>query len=229
MIEKGIIHIPQRSELLSISEFALGMKSPPSEVYIKHGTNGHKYWYPSVEKSEMVFDHLDAYWGGSCLEPHDFSSYAMNVKYRMTNFLPQTPYGLTPIIPARTKTDSHFKKIIETDGQFFYDEAGKQYTASEYKPKVETALSEASKRMPVLVRGNIHWSVVRLDPRHIRVTLIDPGYLDPAEREAEIILQHLKGIRCTDILSGESLSIKDGKISVTVPAGIFRIIDIQHQ
>jgi hypothetical protein len=78
MIEKGIIHIPERDELLSLSDFALGMKSPPSELFIKHGTNGHKYWYPSVEKTEMVFDNLDAYFGGSSLPPHDYSYYSMN-------------------------------------------------------------------------------------------------------------------------------------------------------
>lgn len=73
-----------------------------------------------------------------------------------------------------------------------------------------------------------HWSVVRLDPTHIRVTLIDPGYVDPADREADVVLQHVDGVRCIDILSGEELAISDGAIHARAPAGILRILDIQH-
>ena len=62
-----------------------------------------------------------------------------------------------------------------------------------------------------------HWSVVRLDPTHIRVTLIDPGYVDPADREADVVLQHVDGVRCIDILSGEELAISDGAIHARAP------------
>jgi lambda-carrageenase len=228
MLEKGIIHIPDREELLSISELAIGMKGPPSNTYIKHGSNGHQYWFPNEGKPEMVFDRLDTYWGGSSLDLYDFSYYAMNVKRRMTNFLPETPYGLIQIIPLENKPDPRIKKIIATDGQFFYDGFGIQHSASEYKPVVEDALDEAAKRLVVLVKGEVHWSVVKIDEEHLRITLIDPGYLDPAERNAEIILQHVDGISCTDILSGESLPIIDGRISASVPTGIFKIMDLKH-
>jgi hypothetical protein len=60
------------------------------------------------------------------------------------------------------------------------------------------------------------------------VTLIDPGYLDPADREAEIVLQHMNGLRCIDILSGETLPVESGRIHVTVPMGTLRIVDIEH-
>jgi hypothetical protein len=59
--------------------------------------------------------------------------------------------------------------------------------------------------------------------------LVDPGYLDPAQRRAEVILQNLEGVGCTDILSGVTLKIRDGKIVTTIPAGLFRIIDITHR
>lgn len=229
MLDKGIIHIPKKTELLSLSDFALGIKNPPSGVYIKHGTNGHNYWFPSVGKSEMVFGHLDTYWGGTDLDPYDYSYYAMDIRRRMTNFLPVTPYGMTAIIPAETKANDRFKNITVTDGQYFYDKRGNRFSAKEYKPIVEASLTEAAERMPVIVKGDVHWSVTRLDPEHLRVTLIDPGFLDPTERQAEIFLQHLEGIHCTDILSGESLKIKGERISVTVPAGVFRILDITHR
>jgi len=90
-------------------------------------------------------------------------------------------------------------------------------------------LAESAARLPVLVSGDAHWSVVRLDPNHIRVTLIDPGYLDPADRNAEIVLQHINGVRCIDILSGRQLPLKNGRIHVTIPMGTLRIVDIEHR
>jgi hypothetical protein len=151
----------------------------------------------------------------------------MNVTHRMTNFLPQTPYGMTALIPAETPLDGRFKRIITTDGEYFYDETGKQYRALEYKPAVLKALKEAALKMPLLVKGNVHWSAVRLNETHLRITLIDPGYLDPAARTAQIIFQHVEAKTCTDILSKESLPIVDGKVELTIPAGVFRVVDVE--
>jgi len=53
-----------------------------------------------------------------------------------------------------------------------------------------------------------------------------PGYLDPADREAEIILQNVGCDQCVDILSREIIPINNGKIKLAIPAGIFRIIDL---
>jgi len=52
---------------------------------------------------------------------------------------------------------------------------------------------------------------------------------DPADRKAEILLQHLEGVACTDILSGERLTIDTGRITLQVPAGIPRVVDVEHR
>jgi hypothetical protein len=229
MVEKGIVKIPKKEDLLSVSDLAIGMTDNPSKDFIKNGTDGHKYNFPADKQTELVFGHLNPYWAGSSIDTFDYSYYAFNVRRRMTNFIPETPYGMTTIIPAETKEISRFKNIIPTDGQYFYDRTGKQYTAKEYRPTVEKALMEAAERLPILVKGKVHWSVVKLDEKHLRITLIDPGYLDPGERTAEISLQNVKGISCTDILSRKTLPIKNGSITLKVPAGICRIVDVEIQ
>ncbi len=113
--------------------------------------------------------------------------------------------------------------------QYFYDASGKRIAAAAYRPVVERLLRESAGRLPVRVSGDAHWSVVRLDPTHVRITLIDSGYLDPADREADIILQHLNGGQCTDILSGETVPVTDGRIHVKVPMGTLRIVDVEHR
>jgi hypothetical protein len=136
---------------------------------------------------------------------------------------------LIPIIPHDASTRGLFSHVFETDGQHFYDEKGTQRSASEYQSTVETALREAGQRLPVRIDGKVHWSVVRLDPKHVRITLIDPGYLDPADRNAEIVLQHLEAVNCTDILSGETLPMGGGRVVLQIPAGVLRIVDIEHR
>ena len=231
MLDRGVLHVPARDELLSVSDVCLGMRSPPSELLIAHGTNGHRYRFRSDDHSPLVFDRLDTYWGGASLVDHDFSQYALGVRRRMTNYLPIAPYGMVTIVPDDTDMTRHARLVTKfsTDGQFFFDPDGRPHDPAEYAPVVEQAIREAAQRLPIRVQGDVHWSVVRLDATHIRVTLIDPGYVDPADREAEVVLQHLVGRSCTDILSGETIPIKAGVVRVTIPAGVLRILDIAHQ
>ena len=56
-----------------------------------------------------------------------------------------------------------------------------------------------------------------------------PGDLDPADREIEIMLQHLDGVACRDILSGEGLPMNECRVQLQIPAGTLRVIDIEHR
>lgn len=227
MLEKGILQIPDPDRLLSCSDFALAMHSPPSESYLRHGMNGHRFNFPEDQNPPMVFNRLDSYWGGSVLPDYDFSAYAMNVRQRTCNFLPELPFGLVPIVPTGAANGGRFRHTLVTDGVHFLDAEGKRHTASEYKAKVQEALKAAAAKLPVLVSGKATWSAVRLDERHLRITLVDPGFLDPAARSVEILFQHVAPTTCVDILSGEFLKHEADKLKVTIPAGLFRIIDLE--
>jgi hypothetical protein len=206
------------------------MKSPPSPLLISHGMNGHRYRFEADDHTPLVFDRLDTYWAGAPLPAHDFSRYALGIGRRLTNFLPVAPHGLVTIIPDDTDLAGHprFKRKFSTNGQSFFDAQGKKHGAVAHAPVVAQAIQEAAKDLPVRVQGEVHWSVTRLDTNHVRVVLIDPGYVDPADRDAQIVLQHLAGQTCKDILSGETLPIVDMRIRVKVPAGILRVLDIRH-
>jgi lambda-carrageenase len=64
---------------------------------------------------------------------------------------------------------------------------------------------------------------------HVRVLLIDSGYLDPADRNAKIIVQNLKARECRDILSQEVMPIQEKTINLVVPMGSLRLFDIEHE
>lgn len=230
MLEKGVLSIPKREDLLSVNEVCLGMREP-SGTFLKHGKNGHDISFYKPDEKPAVFDRLDCYWGGATTADHDFTRYAMGSKRRMLNFLPMNPYGFIATIPVEADLDAvpHMTTVLETNGQVFYDEKGKTVSAPDFKPRAEEALRKGAARLPVLVRGEVAWTVVRIDPTHVRVTLIDSGYIDPADRETEIVLQHLDGVEARDILADEALTLSDGVIRLTVPAGALRVIDITHK
>ena len=154
----------------------------------------------------------------------------MNLRRRVSNFLPETPYGLVTMIPDDTRLEgTRFQRKFTTDGQYFYDSNGARKTAPEYKSTVEGALRKAALSLPVSVEGEVHWSAVRLDGHHIRVTLVDPGYYVPADRDAKIVVGHLIASSFTDILSREKLPVRAGKVPLRIPAGSVRIVDITHR
>ena len=229
MLEKGVIAIPERNELLSVADLCLGMKQP-SETFLKHGKNGHLISSYEPRTTEMVFDRMDCYWGGAPTNESDFSNYAMGSRSRMLNFLPTNPFGLIASIPATTdlKASPFFRTMLFTDGEVFYDDQDQPVSAADYKPTALAALNESAARLPIRVEGEVAWTVVRLGPKHVRITLIDPGYISPADRDAKIILQHLTPIASRDALTNERLPIAENTLSLTVPAGTLRVIDIAH-
>lgn len=229
MLEKGILPMPEPEDILSISSLTIGISTPDKD-YIRHGSNGHNMAQYSPDEGEFVFDRLACYWGGSLIPDHDFEHYAMGAKRRMTNFIPQSPYGNLTTISAETDLNNFpsFSKMLVTDGKYWYDPQGKPHTAKEYKSVVIDALEEAASSLPLRVYGEAGWVAIRIDSTHIRLVVMDPGYLDPDDREAEVVFQHIDAVEVRDILSGEIISVKDGKFNLNIPLGILRVLDITH-
>lgn len=229
LVDKGALPCPKPKDILSISDVALGMTTPDAE-FISHGGNGHGQAHYQLGDDDFVIDRLDCYWGAATTPVHDFTRMAYESKRRLTTFIPRLPYGMATTISADTDLTQYprFSYMLKTDGKYWIDENGIRTTAGTQIASVQNSLEEAAGRLPVRVSGDVSWSVIRIDPTHLRVILIDPGYLDPADRDAVIMLQQLEGVKCTDILSGEELSIKDRNIQLKVPMGILRVIDIEH-
>ena len=229
MLDKGIVAIPQRDQLLSLSPVCIGMGEPDA-AFVKHGNNGHKINAYEPNQKPMVFDRLDTYWAAAPTAAHDLSRYGFGSKRRMLDFLPTYPYGLVPILPAETDlgTIPALSEMVKTDGAVFH-ENGKAVAPPDYRATMEAKLKAGAAKLPILVQGQVAWSVVRLDANHVRIILLDSGYLDPAPREAEILFQNLVPEWCRDILAGEQIEIRGNHATLTVPAGSLRILDIRHK
>lgn len=228
MIETGALKIAKRHELLSISEVCLGMKKP-SEAFHEHGNNARDTIGSITETECAVFDRLDWYWAGAPIREDDFCRYGFGSRDRMLNYMPINPYGFIASIPDEKRVPGvfTFKYKFSTDGEIFYDEYGKHRTAKEYRINVEEKLKTAARLLPVRLEGDVSWVVQRISRKHLRVVLIDPGYLNPKDRKVRVLLQNIMGRRAVDILSKEELPIIGNSIFVHVPQGVFRLIDIE--
>jgi hypothetical protein len=229
MLGKGILPWPQKPEdKLSVSSVAVQMKTPSKEfmtaVHGGHDESTYKY------DPKWVFSRLECFWGQAPTPKYDFGYYAIGRRRQALNFVPKNPYGLVPIVPDENSVGEipGIEKKITTDGEVWYDEQGKKRSAAEYAPIIEKTLQKASEKLFCKVTGDVAWTATRLDKSHIRLVLIDPGYLDPADRKAQISIV-AKMLSGTDILSREKLKVKSNSILITIPMGVLRIIDIEHK
>ena len=127
-----------------------------------------------------------------------------------------------------------YKSILKeyiTDGVDYLSADGKQrYKADEFYKQIKKDIEEGAKKLPVLVKGEkTGWVVAQVSPTHLRLTLVDGGYLAPMDRKVKVMLNNLSVKKVCDILDGISYNITDNSFDVTVPCGMFRFIDIELQ
>ena len=73
----------------------------------------------------------------------------------------------------------------------------------------------------------MRFCIVSQGPGQFMLYLIDPGYLDPADR-AVVIRAQMPGVwQATDRLTHQTLGAIDQGLPMTVPAGTFRFVQIK--
>ncbi len=243
MIAKGLLYVPNRDELLSINPVHLSMLHPDEE-FLKDGTNVKwtTFYEPDKDSPDMVFSRLNGSWPGAANTDWDFSRYAAGVKDRRLNFLPSYNDGLVmmtppydPTAPRKALTDHlhpmyrSIMKTYYTDGRSYYSDAkmSQKYSAKSYYSTIKSEIEKASQKLPITVDGEVAWVSAQSAPNHIRLTVIDGGYLNPSDKEVTINFNTVNPVKITNLASGEDLTSSGAKsITVTVPCGLFLFLDI---
>ncbi|VGO17782.1 Lambda-carrageenase [Pontiella desulfatans] len=226
LMKSGVLPVVDKEDILSISSWHLIQEA--DEDHIHTIDDGHNMKTYSKENEDAVLSVAQVAWCGASLPDHDYSKQALGVAYRWLNFLPEMPNGLVPIVPVE-----YAPKLIERKTPFTVSDTkvgfvdGEKVSAKAFGPLIGNAAREGAAKMPVVVKG-ASWSAIRLDAKHIRVVLIDPGYIDPQERAATIHFNGKAPASALDILSGENLSVDGASTQLTVPAGSMRFIDLSY-
>lgn len=249
LIAKGALFVPKKSEIVSFSPVHLSMVNP-DEDYMEDGDNCK--WNTFYDKTfqdnnSFVFSHMNGTWPGAPVTDWDFSRYASGVKDRRQNFMPPTPNGMvliTPpqegvnaqVNPARGAMTDHlhplYKSIMKeyyTDGRYYYSADGvTKYNAKDYYTTIEADIKASANLLPLTVTGDVAWVVAQTSPTHLRLTIIDNGYLNPGSRIATVSFHSVSPKNMKDILDAKTFDISNpASISIDIPCGMFRFIDIE--
>lgn len=249
LIAKGALYVPERNEIVSFNPVHLSMTEPDPH-YLDEGNNA-KWLTFYDERAEadnpMVFSRLNGTWPGAPVTEWDFSRYAAGVRDRRLNFLPPYENGLVLITPPQNgvfadddaprgammdRLHPMYKSIMKeyvTDGRNYLSADGKEaHPANEYYRVVEQDIKNAAKMLPLTVSGDVAWVAAQTSPTHLRLTLVDSGYINPNARTAVVRFHTVKPVKMTDVLSGEEMSAANpGAVEIDVPCGLFRFIDIE--
>ncbi len=247
MVAKGLIYVPERDELLSLSPVHLGML-PPDDYTLNEGSNVKWLTFYDEQREKenpLVFGRLNGTWPGAPVTEWDYSSYASKAKDRRLNFLPNHPNGMVLMSSIqngiyadkrapRGKMEDYMHPIYKgklkeyiTDGRNYYSADGtKTYAADEYYHVIEKEIEERAKLLPVNVEGEVAWVAAQSAPKHIRLTLIDGGYINPSDKVATITLNNINVKSITDLLTGAEIKVEDS-IKLNVPCGLFRFLDVE--
>ncbi|WP_111708897.1 outer membrane protein assembly factor BamB family protein [Lutibacter citreus] len=247
LIAKGALYVPQRDEILSISPVHLSMLEPDADYALDgSGVKWTSYYDENFElNTPRVFSRMNGTWPGSPVTEWDFSKYASGAKDRRQHFLPTYKNGLVLITPPsevigkespRGKLTDHLHpfyadkmKEYFTDGKYYFSASsgGTQYNADTYYKTIKSDIENSSSKLPITVSGDVSWVVAQTSPTHLRLTIIDNGYLNPDDRIAFVSFNNIVPKKIVDVLDGKEFKTSNSMLNVEIPCGMFRFIDIE--
>lgn len=226
LMKSGVLPVVEKEDILSIGSWHL-IKNVDEEV-VEGVSSGHDLTIYDEHDDDAVISYGKLCWAGTDVPEYDYSK-MLGVDYRWLNFTPSLPYGMIPVAPIEFEAElkkTNTPYVVSDWKKGFVD--GKSVAAKDFGAVMKETAGKGAANMPVVVKG-ASWSAIRLDEKHIRLILVDPGYIDPQEREVEIKLQGQAPVSATDILSGEKLKIANSSINLKIPAGSMRFVDLVYK
>ncbi len=231
LLGKGIIFSPDPEDALGYSKLGLVFHQP-SEKWLTDAHNGHRpeLWVEDEALHEAIFPHNGNLWGMTNIPDHAFQRVVFNKKRQYGYQIPATPYGLVAIVPGAVNTDrvANINRWLHTDGIHVWEEGSEKLRGKEaavfLKKSFEAAADDLLFRQTS--RDKVFLQVLRVKDNHYRLILIDPGWINPADHSVDISIQIPGSFEVNDIISRKDIQISDAVISVEVPAGLFRILDV---
>jgi len=230
MLGKNIVFSAKPEDILGYNPVGIVVHQPPRE-WLVDAHNGHspERWVENDILHNSVIPHNGCPWGMTNTPDHALQAVLMDKSRQFGYQIPATPYGLIAFVPeyADLSQVAGVRDWWHTDGIYIWKEdISEKLTGMSAATTLQSAFEEGAKQLPFRVNGYAFLNILKIKKNHYRLYLIDPGYLDPANRNVQVKIQ-MKGIfEAIDILNGNPVSIKDSEINVEIPAGSLRIIDV---
>jgi len=225
LMTSGAIPLVEKEDIESVSSWML-IKDVNADL-IHSVDDHHNMKQFKTDDTNAVIANSQMHWAGSTINDYDYSK-ALGSDYRWMNYMPEMPNGMIPVGPVEMEKDlkgagiPYFVTDLKTG---FVD--GKEVAAKEFGKTISSEVSKGAAQMRINVKG-ASWCAVRIDETHIRVIMVDQGYINPQDREVTITFNGSKPSKAVDILSKENIKVSDA-IKTIVPAGSAKFIDFTFE
>ena len=230
LLGKGVLVPPRREQLRAVSPVTVVVQHP-SKRFAEHGANGHhpENWSEDgTDSKAWAFDRLDCYWAMAPLPATDLSTLFWGRRSRGSeNIAVTAPYGFVCVLPgSQPQSKERWQSIWTTDGDQLTRD-GKALSLTNAGELLKRELVAGAAEFPLQVEGQVFQQVIQHSPNRFVVVLMDPGWLDPAERE--VTIRGSQGQwKVNDRLTGDALGDLSQPLTVQVPAGVFRLLDARR-
>ncbi len=229
LIGRGALTPPKREQMKAIASLVVNLQQP-SDRFARHGANGHGFqpWdIDGTDRKAWAFDRLDCYWGMAPLPPTDVSTWLWGRTRRAADHLTVTaPHGFVCLLPGPApQTQSPWTTIWTTNGDELSKD-GKRFSLEAARVAMQQDLKAGLEALPFRVEGHVFWQTVAQPENRYIVCLMDPGWLDPAARNAVLRAQWPGAWAAADRLTGQELGAVGHGLEIAVPAGAFRLINV---
>lgn len=223
MFEKGIIGVPSKDQIKSFSPVVIAGEDPVDRIMDALTVSNAVSFSPS--SPDQLISRLDHRWGMAPLYENDLLRKVYNSQRRGHNFLPHNDFGLVTWVQfgvdEELKSSMNAEVVWHTDGGTL-TKNGVPGTLEDLLADME---AEADK-LPFQVTGDAAWNVIKLSNQEYHIILIDPGYLDPQDRTVILEANQTANWTVRDRLRQSDMGTLGSGISVDIPAGAFRILEV---
>jgi len=230
LIRKNVLLPVKDEDNLSFSNVVLVRRSQPLVAQLRRDADaarlGPPYSRPLGPLRSGLLGVNDAL---QTVAPEYFSAYAYGNRRYIQTMAPATPYGFVRIVPEceRVRPFLHGKRSVVTDGNDVFVD-GKRVKAADARPLIVAALQEEAGKLPVQAAGAAVFTH-GVDGAY-RAFLLDPGYMCPLGVETRLRMRHSGGTPAArDLLTGNRLPPTERGVPVEIPAGTFRIIQLESR
>ena len=231
LVRTGLVFAPRPDQVVHMSPLGIAMHSPPEE-WLVDGHNGHRpHIAPcSARMEHAVIPHGSCTWGNTPTPAHALQYVLFRKRRQFGCFVPPTPFGAVALVPVHANL-SNVVGVTDwwhTDGVDLWREGQRKLTGTAAAHALEASYRNAERELPFHVEGDdVFFQALRMSDNHYRLYAIDPGWLDPRSRTVTVTPRLEGTVTYQDAISGEQLTAEDGRTTLDVPAGMFRIIDAE--
>ncbi|MEM9894751.1 MAG: hypothetical protein AAF789_00150 [Bacteroidota bacterium] len=242
MLAKGILFVPEREEIISFNPVHMSMLEPDPYFLDQDVKDVTTFDVEFEQQNPMIVGQKNGPWPGAPVNEWDFSHFASGANERRLEFIPPYPHGMVlttppddPSSPRGVITDHlHpiYDDIVEEvfwDGRNYYSDINKSNPkgAVEYGSEIANRIKSAAEKLPLSVEGRVGWVAAHSAPNHIRLSLIDGGYVNPDKRNVKVTFNTVNVKKIINLINGESIPVVNKEAMVKVPVGLFTFLDIE--